>query len=581
MRNIASIFAAATMALPPLVGGTGEAQAASGALANIKPFRPFSIVNEQPAICDPFLAGWTAAFDGPGNLGEDAADLAAFYPQARYFEVPYGNKPGYQSQAYHYTLSVDFDGDQEDEVLLFRAGYRGSYYDSVNLYLFGSRAEYERAVRPGEPPTAILFQYQPLDRARILEIAGRYYTLDGPKQMTGGTAADRIVSLVELNAPEKPRTVCTVRLYPEAQAFAEVVETLPLLVAARDVYGGKTSCQTLSGPADFDLALPNVLYRPWALKAPDEQGPPREADIDPTGELYLLGWGLRDPQSWQDYLEVKNSRPAFLAEMTRYYRTNRLTVSRGVAREWAEQAWRYAVFSLVNGRTPESVVFNPELSPGLVILPIESGMSPDRITRLAIDAWLVMRDQGYKPDRGIWGVSWSGLLLAAIYTRQPMETVLTIALKAEGDFESISDRNAFWNQALIAALGHNELTLAFLDRAGTHYRNAFGKTALMYAAQHDRLNAVKLLLAHGAWTDIRTDSSLNQYDCIKLERDRRTALMYAAENASAKVIDALIDAGAKVDVTDSKGNNLLWYFARNTKVTNAAERARLVKRLGG
>ena len=57
--------------------------------------------------------------------------------------------------------------------------------------------------------------------------------------------------------------------------------------------------------------------------------------------------------------------------------------------------------------------------------------------------------------------------------------------------------------------------------------------------------------------------------------------MYAAENASPEVIDAILKAGADISANDTKGNTALWYFGRNVKITDPAERARISKRLGG
>lgn len=585
MRSIASRLAIAALVFAESIVAAGRADAAASALANVKPFRPIGIVNEQPSLCDPFLAGWTAVFDSDSQMFAEALDLRAIYPEARYFEVPETKDATFRryAEGSSYDLLIDFDGDGDDEVLLFRSRYIGDYYSGVDVHLFDSAADAERGKGPDTEVPNQIYEYDSIDRARILKIGGGIYTLEGPRFLfTGGgrTAADVAVSLIELNAPAKPRTVCTVRLYPEAQDFAEALETLPYFVSARDVYGGDARCPTVSGPAAFDLALPKILYRPWTLKSLDDLGSLERTQFDPTGELKLLVWGLGDPQSWRDYLDVKKTRAAFLDELVRYYRANGLAASKAAAKEMAEQAWRFAIYSLANGHTPDSARYSHESPSQAVILPITSGMSPERIVRLAVDAWLAMRERGYKGDPYIWGMSWRGLMLAAIYTRQPAEIVLAIALKAEITVTDYA-RDEFWNQALIAALGHNELTLAILERAQPNYGNAFGKTALMYAAQHDRLNAVTLLLAHGASTDKRTDSGSNPFNCVRLTRDHRTALMYAAENASAKLIDALIDAGAEVAAKDTQGNTPLWYFSRNTMVTNAAERARLIKRLGG
>ncbi|MDO8605406.1 MAG: ankyrin repeat domain-containing protein [Phaeospirillum sp.] len=88
-------------------------------------------------------------------------------------------------------------------------------------------------------------------------------------------------------------------------------------------------------------------------------------------------------------------------------------------------------------------------------------------------------------------------------------------------------------------------------------RNHFGKTALMAAAQADRIDSVRFLLNHGAWINADT------WQVAKvrtLAHDSRTALMYAAGNGSAPLIKALLEAGADRFQADSKGRRAIDYL---------------------
>lgn len=73
--------------------------------------------------------------------------------------------------------------------------------------------------------------------------------------------------------------------------------------------------------------------------------------------------------------------------------------------------------------------------------------------------------------------------------------------------------------------------------------NDFGKTPLMYAAQHNALAAVRILLDHGA--DPNAATIFPEDTCTyKLERANVTALHYAVRFGSADIVTALLDGGA-------------------------------------
>ena len=88
-------------------------------------------------------------------------------------------------------------------------------------------------------------------------------------------------------------------------------------------------------------------------------------------------------------------------------------------------------------------------------------------------------------------------------------------------------------------------------------RNHFGKTALMAAAQANRLDSVVFLLDHGA----RVNSDTWQMARSRtLAHDSRTALMYAAGNGSLALIKTLLEAGADRFQADSTGRRAVDYL---------------------
>jgi hypothetical protein len=122
---------------------------------------------------------------------------------------------------------------------------------------------------------------------------------------------------------------------------------------------------------------------------------------------------------------------------------------------------------------------------------------------------------------------------------------------------------------------------AVADAANVDGRNAFGKTALMAAAQADQLESVKFLLKKGAKVDLVT---WDQSRAPALGHDGRTALMYAAANASAPVIEELLDSGADPWRADTTGLRAVHYLLGlgpvppNPKLSDD-ERKELLKRL--
>jgi hypothetical protein len=115
---------------------------------------------------------------------------------------------------------------------------------------------------------------------------------------------------------------------------------------------------------------------------------------------------------------------------------------------------------------------------------------------------------------------------------------------------------------LFYALEHpDEVSWVLGLGADVNEGNAFGKTALMYAAHYNLGDTVTLLLRRGADVTKRTDGSKVMDTMIRY--DGRTALMYAAENASEQVILELIRAGSDTCAIDTGKRDVTNYLSRN------------------
>lgn len=118
--------------------------------------------------------------------------------------------------------------------------------------------------------------------------------------------------------------------------------------------------------------------------------------------------------------------------------------------------------------------------------------------------------------------------------------------------ESFPERrglSADQSPAMMAAV-QNPQHLQLLLRSGfdVNQANAWGKTALMTAAQLNQADSVQLLLSRGADVHIQTrllaDTGVGGVEREEAGQLRQTALLMAARQADAPVIDALCEAGA-------------------------------------
>ncbi len=97
--------------------------------------------------------------------------------------------------------------------------------------------------------------------------------------------------------------------------------------------------------------------------------------------------------------------------------------------------------------------------------------------------------------------------------------------------------------------------------------NAFGKTALMYAAQYGFMESVKILLEAGADINAQTKKGNLEdnycFDNICIANGERTALMYAVQEGHLDIAKYLVEKGADITLKDSKGMTVYDYLSGN------------------
>jgi ankyrin repeat protein len=134
---------------------------------------------------------------------------------------------------------------------------------------------------------------------------------------------------------------------------------------------------------------------------------------------------------------------------------------------------------------------------------------------------------------------------------------------------------------MIGMENHNAVARLLLDRgADPNIPTANGNTNLMVAAGRGDVEALKLLIAHGAKVDARNgaggtaliNSALGRNEAVRLllaqgadvnaaTKRKVTALSNAAMQGSEEIVRLLLDRGAKVNVQDDRGYSPLMYAA--------------------
>ena len=170
------------------------------------------------------------------------------------------------------------------------------------------------------------------------------------------------------------------------------------------------------------------------------------------------------------------------------------------------------------------------------------------------------------------------------------ETNKNKAGEDEGTFQTISSVGTVTKDsehfACLCKCGSEQQVQNALH-AGTdiNAKNEFGRTALMEAAWHNRLNVVKVLLDAGADIDAKNkfgstalleaiagnkgpgviDVLLDSgADANVRKREGKTTLMWAArDNTNPEVLKLLLEAGADIRTKDEKGRTALMWAARD------------------
>jgi hypothetical protein len=540
--------------------------------ASRQPFLPRLLVSRESELCDAFLAGLRQDFLArhrtdqlfgapPMALGHWIAWPSGFVPFTQYPLVD--------------VAEVDLDQNGQKQLLLQVAvpfNWRGP---SVSLLIRSMTTpeileeemkDLARALQSGLQPAAPYKRLEPspsswdaLDHFgypwKLLSYQGALYLLDVTDILGGGELPPGTAALRRLHADGSLETSCQASIAPKAGALplglwwaprpppdslAVPEEVIKWLQTIREIQGNEPQMQGSLHPLSWlimrsSFVWYDALVRPWETAT---TRPPYQPAADDT-RSWIHQWGFKSLSRFR---------------LVRTFESGRLDALRALAQYYKD------AFDLPNSTEAASVAIDNILSASFVV---PRSREEEPIQREIRD---FTKDREEQATR---------LLRAALLLGTTRDAVGDFIKAGAGLNAGASDGSRpDWRgtdspePALFYALEHPDEAAWLLDEgAEINEGNAFGKTALMYAAHYNLEETVTLLLKRGADLDRRTDASKVMDASVRF--DQRTALMYAAENASERVIHELIAAGADTCAIDTGKRDVTNYLSRNRLLSDS------------
>jgi hypothetical protein len=457
-------------------------------------FAPTLTADTDP-ICASVAAQAARYFQDSGDWGQFAAGQMAQKALLEPIDLPYDQHPSRDpalqlvpdQPANHYSLSV-----------------QGS---STPLYLYfneipgcGGACNQQRLAISKQPVPQFDPHSQPDDPAVAMTPPSSLWTLyrasSGEWYAVGIVASQRL-QMYSLAAPPRGHLACELALVPPALGDSKeptldvALQAIHAFKAAVDpLIGSSGDCSSMATASRWRSRLGDslleTLYRPWRLR---RTGPER-----------------RTENTHRNYV-------ATLAQLRLWSLTG-----------WAE----HAAFQ----RYQEQLVLTAEALQHFYTL--KFGWSESIAARMAYEALTtaVANSMGFSAYTPFTS-SEEQQLRTALFAQRPLAELKAIKLAEPA-------KNAVLDLAV-----HYPEVLDYLLQSGADpdSSNAFGKTALMYAAQYDSLPAAALLLKAGADPNAATHWPTD--DCYyTLQTSKMTALHYAARYASAGMVRLLLNNGA-------------------------------------
>ena len=563
-------------------------------LPDIPSFTPSLTINEDPTICGAFKTEWMEVYNSDKILGSFHVDLRASLPQAEQIYPPADAPKGKPYYGTAQGVPFDYDGDGNEEVLHIIGDIRNWRSKGVRIFLYESRADFDAdAVAEGEKDrrtprsqfgymntentkAKVLASYPRLDYPHLFKIDDKLYSKSDVTLRAGMPIS---ATLDWIRPGEEAKPVCEIKLTgPSSLGSGGGFETYTRL---SEIYGRPEKGGMCYGSMGWTAKpvfshLPDLLYRPQAMRQLHGIQIDMSPEADTAREFRFAAWGIKDPNSLSVVEALKDSYPIFIAELALYYQLM-LGMDAGEAKNTAELGYRYLLDNVYYARQSGPQWWRDDYA-GLEVGPATSlgQMAEMALTKANAD------------EAGSLS-----LLILGLMTRQSADSLTSLTERLLSDEHwffkhsnedvaaQLNRKKQMINQMFLASLNSPEMMILFLGKGADAdvATNYFGKTALMYAAQNNNVEAATLLIEHGANPNSRTQSEPGICQ-TPLTRDARTPLMYAAENANPQLILILLEAGADSAAEDSQGNDVLWYLSRHSGLSDSEKsvlRARLTR----
>lgn len=537
------------------------------------PFLPELTVNEEPAVCERFLANVTEQFKST-NFYFFALDGSQSFDM-----VPWEDRWNNSELA---AIEADVDGDGDLDLLLLgtysspSSGhdiYSTLAIDDRNGFVLRADSNSSRQVlKELKSEYSAKAAHGPggIGKIHIFSFNGGVYAFQSPYW------SDLPLSIYRTSLDTAWKEVCRVVVFPHTFVGPEgripTVASLPdivgpamrgFLVLRRATLGftecGGTMHSDYKNKRRNTASLRNIYFRPWTSF-------PREPDTNETryafGLALLEEWAHTGFWEARTYREILAKQVNAASDLSGWYE-EQFGVSAHDAQRMAERL----VWELVGGNLVVSQYFKSQyLGAG--------GAPPD---------WR----EGLRRLRN--GETLHPLELQAWFLRALIDAdAADVArfLDAGASASHVTNPNKIYYRTeppFFLAIDRPEILALLLERgADPDQSNDFGKTPLMYTAHFNLPESAEILLRHGADPDLRTGQM--KRGCGSLRYTKRTALMYAAENADQRMMALLIEAGADKTARDFSGRSrpgrsIADYLALNEKLTEA-QRAEIIGRWG-
>jgi hypothetical protein len=520
------------------------ARQTSAPAANSGPFQPQLLENDNP-LCPAFLADTRRQYQTPEDLSSRNVTIAGLLQIGH----PFGSSPEVDpnfkaddSDARHYTVSLN-DGSKVFLHFVNIGGCGGAC--ESELIAVSGKSDFEDSLDDSADKAAdsVITPRAP-EWIAYRDAKGNYYVV---------ADTDGFVEVYRITKPRKPwHAACRIAVQPDESSLTTMtsarapMQSLMAMEDAADTVagGGGDACGTMQTSGRWEAlrkqALVQTLYRPWALHNGDYV-PPELRDRDlaaPKSENSYGDYGRIEPQLQQWSLGGIGEHRAF--ERFRIQHDATAQVLAGYYQK---------VFGWDARRAESSAVE-------------------------ALDNALAQGFGFY--DYNPYPASGEAQLRQTLLEHRPMAEVRAIQFDA-GALDRIDGAHdgEQSDSVLNAAIEYPEALRYLIDRGlNPNLANPFGKTPLMYAAQHNQLESVRILLDAGVNVNAATVAPVDRCS-YALRNTHVTALHYAVRNASADIVRLLLSRGAatfmRARVDGTEADYPLDWLLRYAPGSNSAE----------